>query len=132
MSRMAKCGLYKYSFCTHKHDACECANCLLVKRHGKLYKYVEGRKYKKCPHCGEYKPLSAFKILSNGSISWCMKCMTEYSREHHNKTKHIYTVSYKKDNKQMNMTLNSLPKAIKCAREVLEQNNKSVIITFVK
>ena len=57
---------------------------------------------------------------------------TEYSREHHNKTKHNYTVSYKKDDIQMDMILNSLPKAMKCAREVLEQGNNSVIIKLIK
>lgn len=79
---MAKCGLYKYSFCTHKHDAIECANCLLIKRHGKIYKYINGVKYKKCPHCSEYKPLNEYHTNSNGHKSWCIVCSNAYSREY--------------------------------------------------
>lgn len=81
-SKLAKCGLYKYSFCTHKHNAVECANCLLVKRHGKMYKFIEGKKYKKCPHCGEYKPLNEFKTNSQGDISWCYECQKTNAREY--------------------------------------------------
>ena len=79
---MAKCGLYKYSFCTHKHDACECSSCLLVNRHGKMYKYINGVKYKKCPHCGEYKPLSEYHTNTNGHKSWCITCSNAYAREY--------------------------------------------------
>lgn len=79
---MAKCGLYKYSFCTHKHDACECSSCLLVNRHGKMYKYINGVKYKKCPHCGEYKPLSEYHTNTNGHKSWCISCSNAYAREY--------------------------------------------------
>lgn len=82
MSKMAKCGMYKYSFCTHKHDACECSSCLLVNRHGKMYKYINGVKYKKCPHCGEYKPLSEYHTNSNGHKSWCISCSNAYAREY--------------------------------------------------
>lgn len=82
MSKMAKCGLYKYSFCTHKHDAIECSSCLLVNRHGKMYKYINGVKYKKCPHCGEYKPLSEYHTNSNGHRSWCISCSNTYSKEY--------------------------------------------------
>lgn len=82
MSKMAKCGMYKYSFCTHKHDAVECASCLLVNRHGKMYKYINGVKYKKCPHCGEYKPLSEYHTNSNGHKSWCISCSNAYSKEY--------------------------------------------------
>ena len=81
-SKLAKCGLYKYSFCTHKHDAVECASCLLVNRHGKMYKYINGVKYKKCPHCGEYKPLSEYHTNSNGHKSWCVSCSNAYSKEY--------------------------------------------------
>lgn len=80
--KMAKCGMYKYSFCTHKHDACECSSCLLVNRHGKMYKFIEGIKYKKCPHCGEYKPLSEYHTNSNGHKSWCISCSNTYSKEY--------------------------------------------------
>lgn len=79
---MAKCGLYKYSFCTHKHDAVECASCLLVNRHGKMYKYINGVKYKKCPHCGEYKQLSEYHTNTNGHKSWCITCSNAYAREY--------------------------------------------------
>lgn len=79
---MAKCGMYKYSFCTHKHDACECSSCLLVNRHGKMYKYINGVKYKKCPHCGEYKPLNEYHTNSNGHKSWCIVCSNAYAREY--------------------------------------------------
>ena len=79
---MAKCGMYKYSFCTHKHDAVECSSCLLVNRHGKVYKYINGVKYKKCPQCGEYKLLSEYHTNSNGHKSWCISCSNAYSREY--------------------------------------------------
>ena len=87
MSKMAKCGLQKYSFCTHKHDAIECTSCLLVKRHGKQYKWINGQKYKKCPHCDEYKSLSEFTANSQGNISWCNTCRLEYARQHAQKRK---------------------------------------------
>ena len=74
--------MYKYSFCTHKHDACECSSCLLVNRHGKMYKYINGVKYKKCPHCGEYKPLSEYHTNTNGHKSWCISCSNAYAREY--------------------------------------------------
>lgn len=92
-SKLAKCGLYKYSFCTHKHDACECSSCLLVNRHGKMYKFIEGVKYKKCPHCGEYKQLSEYHTNSNGHKSWCISCSNAYSKE------------YAKNKKQENKTI---------------------------
>lgn len=82
MSKMAKCGLYKYSFCTHKHDAVECSSCLLVNRHGKMYKFVNGVKYKKCPHCGEYKPLNEYNTNTNGHKSWCITCSKAYAKEY--------------------------------------------------
>lgn len=82
MCKMAKCGLYKYSFCTHKHNATECTSCLLVNRHGKMYKFINGTKYKKCPHCGEYKPLNEYHTNSNGHKSWCIPCSNAYAREY--------------------------------------------------
>ena len=81
MSKMAKCGMYKYSFCTHKHDAIECATCLLVQRRTNLYKWIDGKKYKKCPHCGKYKPMTEFKANTNGNKSWCHDCHLEYARK---------------------------------------------------
>lgn len=47
-----------------------------------MYKYINGVKYKKCPHCGEYKPLSEYHTNSNGHKSWCISCSNTYSREY--------------------------------------------------
>ena len=47
-----------------------------------MYKYINGVKYKKCPHCGEYKPLSEYHTNTNGHKSWCIACSNAYAREY--------------------------------------------------
>ena len=47
-----------------------------------MYKFVNGVKYKKCPHCGEYKPLNEYHTNSNGHKSWCISCSNTYAREY--------------------------------------------------
>ena len=128
MSELAKCGLYKYSFCTHKHDAPECLNCLLVKRHGKVYKYIDGQKYKKCPHCDEYKLLSEFKTNSNGHRSWCYECHKTYQREYKHFDGKTFMVSHRINEKKVHIKLDSVSKLIKFIRKCIENNERLIEI----
>lgn len=81
-SKRAKCGIHSLSFCNTKHDAPQCDNCLLV-RHHKRYIYQNGYKLKRCPHCGEYKRLTEYKVNSKGYTSWCYDCFKSYARARH-------------------------------------------------
>lgn len=83
-SPIAKCGKYSRYHCLHKYKDCEeCLSCQLVNRHAQmLYKIIDGQKYKRCPHCGEYLPIENFRYnqkLKNYS-SWCKKCHHEYRK----------------------------------------------------
>lgn len=125
---MAKCGLYKYSFCTHKHDACECSSCLLVNRHGKMYKFIEGKKHKKCPHCGEYKPLTEFRTNSQGNKSWCYECHKTYARERHRLNKKQFMVGHRVDEKKIHESVNSVVELIKFVRKCINNNERLIEI----
>lgn len=128
MTKMAKCGLYKYSFCTHKYDAPECKNCVLIKRHGKLYKFINGQKYKKCPHCEEYKPLNEFKTNANGCKSWCIECHREYARERHYKNNKSFIVTHRVDKLKTYVTFESVSKMIKFVRECINNEERLIEI----
>lgn len=125
--KMAKCGLYKYSFCTHKHDATECANCLLIKRHGKMYKFINGIKYKKCPHCGEYKRLDEFKKNSQGYLCWCYDCHKTYARKRHQLIKKTFMIGHKINGKMSYTQVDSAVKMIKYIRQHMVNDNVSAV-----
>lgn len=128
MNKMAKCGIQKYSFCTHKHDANECKTCILIKRRTNPYKWINGQKYKKCPHCEEYKPLSEFKTNSEGYRSWCKDCNRTYSRLYKRSNNQTFVISYKENNKKKFEYIKSLPKTIKFVKEYITNNTGPIEI----
>lgn len=95
--RMAKCGNYTLSFCRTKFKESEdCKQCTLVNhRFEKLYKYINGVKYKLCPRCKEYKKINEFSILSNRYKSWCKSCTNEYNYINSQRNKKIFIVNEK-------------------------------------
>ena len=126
--KKAKCGKYKYSFCTHKHDAPECEDCILIKRHGKMYKYINGQKYKKCPQCEEYKPLSEFKINSQGNRSWCNDCHRQYAQKRYHTNNKSFMVSHRVDLKKIHVKIDSTSKLIKYVRKRIDNNTRLIEI----
>jgi hypothetical protein len=127
-TKMAKCNIYKYSFCTHKHDAPECKNCVLIKRREHLYKFINGRKYKKCPHCEEYKPINEFKTNSKGHKSWCNDCHKEYSRERYRSDNKSFIVAHRIDEHKKHMKFDSVAEMIKFIRKCIDLNVRLIEI----
>lgn len=125
---MAKCEKYKYSFCTHKHDAPECTNCVLVIRREKLYKWINGQKYKRCPHCCEYKPLSEFKVNARGDKSWCTKCHKAYAREKYYSDGKSFMISHRVGEKKVHVKFDSVPKMIKFVRNCVKNDERFIEI----
>ena len=131
--KLAKCGLYPNWKCGQKHDMPECTNCILVKhRTEPLYIWKNGFKLKRCPQCGKYKMLAEFKTSSKGHKSWCIECTKTNARNWYNTTKHTYSVCYKTNNTWKCTLLNSLPKAMKSAREMFENGQRIVQIKLIK
>lgn len=128
MTKMAKCGIHKYSFCTHKHDAPECENCLLIHRRPNLYIWINGKKHKRCPHCNQYKPLSEFKTNSNGNISWCINCHREYARDRYKMDNKDFMVAHRVGEKKVHVKFNSTHLLIKFIRECIENGEKLIEI----
>lgn len=128
MSKMAKCEKYKYSFCTHKHDAPECTNCVLVIRREKLYKWINGQKYKRCPHCSEYKPLSEFKVNARGDKSWCTTCHRAYAREKYYSDGKSFMISHRVGEKKVHVKFDSVPKMIKFVRNCVKNDERFIEI----
>lgn len=127
-TKMAKCNKYKYSFCTHKHDAPECKDCPLIKRHSNIYIYKEGKRYKKCPHCGEYKLLSKeFTMNSNGNYSWCKECTKTYARIRSQANKQVYMIGYKDNGKKNFIQMTSLYKTMVFVKKYLSDTPNSFI-----
>lgn len=127
MSKLAKCGIHSISFCNHKHDAPQCDNCILVKRRPHMYKFINGYKLKRCPHCGEYKMLHEFKRNSKGHISWCYTCHKEYARNRHRLVNKSFMISHKVDGKKEFIKVDSAVKMIKLVREYLVNNNETIV-----
>lgn len=92
--RMAKCNKYTLSFCNNKFMDCEdCKKCSLVKhKFEPLYKFINGVKYKRCPQCGEYYPLSELKQV-NGYKTWCKQCSHKYGVEHYQSKKKLFIIN---------------------------------------
>ena len=128
MSKMAKCEKYKYSFCTHKHDAPECTNCVLVIRRENMYKWINGQKYKRCPHCTEYKPLSEFKTNARGDKSWCTTCHRAYAREKYYNDGKSFMISHRVGEKKVHVKFDSVPKMIKFVRNCVHNNERFIEI----
>lgn len=125
--KKAKCGIHGLSFCNTRHDAPQCDNCILVKRRPHIYKFVNGHKLKRCPHCGEYKMLHEFKKNSNGHISWCYTCHKEYARNRQQLVKKSFMIGHKVDNKKVFVKVDSAVKMIKLVREYLVNNNETIV-----
>ena len=128
MTTMAKCGIYKYSFCTHKHDAPECKKCTLINRRDGLYKWVNGKKYKRCPHCEQYKLMNEFKPNSQGNISWCNDCKRQYSKDVYHKDHKHFMLAHKVDNKKVYIKFDSTFNLLKFVRKRLEEGETSIEI----
>lgn len=127
-TKLAKCEKYKYSFCTHKHDAPECKNCVLVIRRDNMYKWINGHKYKRCPHCGEYKLLSEFRTNSQGNKSWCYECHKTYAREKYYGDSKSFMIAHRVGEKKVHVKFDSVPKALKFIRECIDNNERLIEI----
>lgn len=131
MPKLAKCGIHSKCFCDTKHDASQCAECILVKHHGKLYKFINGVKYKKCPRCGEYKPLLDFHISSNTSgrkyRSWCKSCMREYCRKYASDNRQHYMIGHKVNGAKTFVRVDSATKMLKYVRKYLVEDNETIV-----
>ena len=133
MPKLAKCGIHSLSFCNTKHDAQQCDNCILVKHRDKLYKYQNGYKLKRCPHCGEYKMLNEFKINSKGNRSWCYSCAKKYAQLRYQNESQVFIVGYKKGHKKEYTEIKSLTKTFAFAKEIIKNNvNAYVEIKRIK
>ena len=127
MAKLAKCGIHSLSFCNTKHDAQQCDNCILVKHRDKLYKYQNGHKLKRCPHCGEYKMLHDFKPNTKGHRSWCNNCHQEYAALHNQINDKSFTIVYKIEHKKEFIQLNTLSKTMKFIKQILSDNENTYI-----
>lgn len=126
--KKAKCGIHSLSFCNNKHDAPQCEDCILVKHNNHLYKYINGKKYKYCPHCKQYYPMDMFYKNSQGHISWCINCKKEYAASYHRKNKKSFMIGYKDNNGMRKfIKVDSAGKMIKLVREHMINNNESVL-----
>ena len=125
---LAKCNIYKYSFCTHKHDAPECKNCLLISRRDNLYKWINGKKYKRCPHCEEYKPLSEFKPNSQGNISWCNDCKKQYAKDVYHKDHKHFMLAHKVNGKKVHVKFDSTYNLLSFIRKCLDNGETTIEI----
>lgn len=124
--KKAKCNIHSLSFCNNKHDAPQCAECILVKHRGKKYVYKDGQKYKYCPHCEQYKPLTEYNANNKGHYSWCKECQREYSRIYKSTDKKSFMIGYKNnDGARKYIKVNTAPKMIKLVREHMVTNNES-------
>lgn len=90
--KQAKCGKYSLIHCQKNYKECDdCRVCTLVRHmYYKVYMVVNGKTYKRCPHCCEYKPLTAFSPRRNNTrASWCIKCTNLHNKLKRYETKSI-------------------------------------------
>lgn len=74
-------------------DCEDCKQCSLVKhKFEPLYKFINGHKYKRCPQCGEYRPLSEYKLM-NGYKTWCSTCKKKYGVERYQSKKKLFIIN---------------------------------------
>lgn len=130
--KLAKCDIHSLSFCNTKHDSPQCESCILVNhRKEPLYKFINGYKLKRCPHCGEYKMLNEFKLTSNSSgrkyRSWCVECMREYSNVKRVESRKHYMISHKVNGKKAFLQVTSSVQMIKYVRKFMIENNETII-----
>lgn len=125
--KLAKCGIHGLSFCNTKHDAPQCTNCILVRHRDHLYKYANGYKLKRCPHCEEYKMLNEFKPNSKGHRSWCNNCQKQYALARYQTNNKSFMIGYKEDNKKKFMRFDSSSKMIKFIKQHLIDNNNTYV-----
>lgn len=120
--KIAKCGKRTQSFCDNKFKDCEdCKQCSLVNhRFEKLYKYIDGVKYKLCPRCKEYKKLENFSVMTNRYRSWCKSCTNEYNKINSQKNKKLFIVNEK--------TPMTSAEVIAYVRKFIKNNIKVIII----
>ena len=124
--KKAKCGIHTLSFCNNKHDAPQCTECILVKHRDRKYIYKDGQKYKRCPHCNQYKPLTEYDTNAQGYYGWCRECQREYARMYKRTDKKSFIVGYKNDNGVRKfIKVDTAAKMIKLVREHMVTNNEA-------
>ena len=81
--KLAKCGNRSLADCQKRFNKYpECKTCTLVHHHFiPIYIYINGIKYKRCPHCKQYYKIDMF-AKNNGKhkrlcSSWCKKCINQ-------------------------------------------------------
>ena len=127
-SKLAKCGLHKYSFCTHKHDAEKCKDCILVHHRPKKRIIKDNITYVYCPHCGEYKPTNEFRPNKQGYLCWCIDCMHNYHKEHYRTNNKSFMIGFKNKNGiRKFIKIDSSAKMIKFVKEHMIINNESTL-----
>lgn len=129
MKKMAKCGIHGKCFCDTKHDAPQCDECILVKhRKEPLYKFVNGHKLKRCPRCGQYKPLNEFYLTKGRWFSWCRTCGNEYSRNYKANSRKHYMIGHKdKKGNKIFTYVDSPSKMLKYVNKYIVEGNEIVI-----
>lgn len=126
--KMAKCNKYKYSFCTHKHDAPECKNCILVHRRPKKHITRDGKQYVYCPRCNQYKPKNEFRPNSKGYLSYCIDCRYNYSQDHYKANKQSFMIGYRNNNGiRKFIKVDSASKMIKLVKQHMIDNNEVIL-----
>ena len=124
MVKMAKCEKYKYSFCTHKHDTQECANCVLVHRRPKKHIIRDGKQLVYCPHCEQYKSKNEFRPNSKGYLCYCIECMHTYGQNHYKSNKKSFMIGYKNNNGVRKfIKVDSASKMIKLVKQHMIDND---------
>ena len=125
MVKMAKCGKYKYSFCTHKHDASECRSCHLITRRPKKQITRNGQILIYCPHCGQYKSKNEFRPNSKGYLCYCINCAHTYNKNHYKSNKKSFMIGYKNINGvRKYIKVDSSSEMIKLVKEHMIYNNE--------
>lgn len=130
MVKLAKCGIHSLSFCRTKHDSPQCESCIFVKRRAP-YKWVNGYKLKKCPHCEQYKRLDEFKLRSDGTgrkyRSWCKSCMNDYCRKYSANSRKHYMIGHKENGIKTFIHVDSPTKMLRLIRKYIIEGNETLI-----
>lgn len=127
MKKLAKCGIHSLSFCNTKHDAPQCQECILVKHRPNLYKFVNGHKLKRCPHCGKYKMLHEYTPNTKGHRSWCDSCHQTYAALRNQINDKSFVIVYKIERKKEFIQFDTLSKTMKFVRQTLNDNENAHI-----
>ena len=126
--KKAKCGIHTLSFCNNKHDAQQCTECILVKHRDRKYIYKEGQKYKRCPHCNQYKLLTEYDTNAQGYYGWCRECQREYARMYKRTDKKSFMVGHRVGEKKIHESVKSVSELIKFIRKCINNDKRLIEI----